>query len=123
MQFRHILTISAVLLGSTVLPAQAEEMPYQEENHPPITSGYLYLEDVSNGQVLWTVEGDTRIYPASMTKVMAGLILIENSPDLDRRILITDEMWTGLIEANASPLNPRVEMQSRSFSSLTLLVA
>ena len=102
MQFRHILTISAVLLGSTVLPAQAEEMPYQEENHPPITSGYLYLEDVSNGQVLWTVEGDNRIYPASMTKVMAGLILIENSPDLDRRILITDEMWNGLIEANAS---------------------
>ena len=102
MQFGRKLTISAVLLSSAVLPAQAEEMPYQEENHPPVTSGYLYLEDVSNGQVLWTMEGDTRIYPASMTKVMAGLILIENSTDLEQQILITDAMWAGLIEADAS---------------------
>ncbi len=90
------------LLAGSVLPAAAEEYPYQDDEKPPVTSGYLYLEDAGNGQVLWTVNPDERIYPASMTKVMSAVLMIETGADPDETVLITDEMWNGLIEANAS---------------------
>ena len=98
---RNIFFSSLLLFGS-VLPAHAEEYPYQDENHPPVTSGYVYLKDTDNGQVLWSFNADDRIYPASTTKVMSAILMIEGCPDLDETVLITQEMWDGLIEANAS---------------------
>ena len=99
--FRRMILVLTLLAGN-VLPAAAEEYPYQDDEKPPVTSGYLYLEDAGNGQVLWTVNPDERIYPASMTKIMAAVLLIEIGTDPDETVLITDEMWNGLIEANAS---------------------
>ena len=99
--FRSMILTFALLSGS-VLPAAAEEYPYQDDEFPPVTSGYVYLEDAGNGQVLWTVNPDERIYPASMTKVMSAVLMIETGADPDETVLITEAMWAGLIEANAS---------------------
>ena len=98
----NTILLSALLLLGSGTAVRAEEYPYQEEDHPPITSGYLYLTDTDNGQVLWTVGGEERIYPASMTKVMSAVIMIEGCPELEETVRITDAMWSGLIEANAS---------------------
>ena len=91
-----------LLLFRMMNPVQAEEYPYTDEQTPEITSTNAYLIDLDNGQVIWSFSGETELYPASMTKVMTAVIALEELPDPQERIPITDAMWTGLIEADAS---------------------
>lgn len=70
--------------------------------YPTVNSDYLYLEDSETGQVLWSVNPDTKMYPASMTKMMTEILAIEHLPDVNTAIPITDEMLSGLAEANAT---------------------
>lgn len=98
-----------LLLASTVpLPVQAEEMPKihadasAELTYPEITSDYLILEDLDTGQILWSVNPDAQMYPASMTKMMTEIIAIEAFSDTSQTIEITADMLAGLAEANAT---------------------
>lgn len=105
------LFCSALLLFTSILtPVSAEETSsapqssrsdYTETNAPDITSTYCYLMDADTDQVLLDRNGEERMEPASMTKMMTAILTIENL-DLNQQITITDEMWDGLIEANAS---------------------
>ena len=96
------LFLSALLLFSMIDTVKAQDYPYTDETTPTITSTNAYLIDIDNGQVIWSFNGETEIYPASMTKVMTAVIALETLTDLEERITITDEMWAGLIEADAS---------------------
>ena len=46
--------------------------------------------------------GRLRFYPASMTKIMTVILGIENFDDLDEKITLTDEMFAGLYEQDAT---------------------
>ena len=67
-----------------------------------LNSDYVYLVDADSGQVLFERNGEEKMYPASMTKVMTAMIVLEHTDNLRETVLITDEMWYGLYEANAS---------------------
>lgn len=67
-----------------------------------IVSDDAYVIDTDNDQVLASKNADTRMYPASMTKIMTGILAIEKLTDLDQKITITNEMIDGLAEAEAS---------------------
>lgn len=51
--------------------------------------------DVDTGEILYYKNMDDRHYPASITKVMTGLLLIENA-DLDDTITFSQDCWNGL---------------------------
>ena len=92
--------ISLLTICSLTLTAAAEnEHP---DNAPDIASEYVYLVDTGNGQVIWSLNSEDRMYPASMTKLMTEILAIEALSDKDERIMITPEMAAGLFEANAS---------------------
>lgn len=67
-----------------------------------LTSDYAYVMDPDTGQVLLDKGSTDRIYPASMTKIMTAIAVLDTSPDLDATVTITDDMLAGLYEANAS---------------------
>ena len=67
-----------------------------------LNSDYVYLMDADSGQELFSRNAEERMYPASMTKVMTAVVVLENTDSLWETVPVTDEMWTGLIEANAS---------------------
>ena len=48
------------------------------------------------------MKGDEKIYPASMTKIMTAIVAIENLDDLDQEITLTQEMFAGLYEQDAT---------------------
>lgn len=98
---KRILTVIVLLLGCTIVPL-AEEYGYEEENPPSVTSDYIYLIDIDNGQVLWSMRGEDAMYPASLTKIMTAVLAMESLSDFEERILITEDMWAGLVEENAS---------------------
>jgi D-alanyl-D-alanine carboxypeptidase len=89
-------------LFPSALEVHAETTFYVPQDVPAVQSSYVYLLDRTNGQVLVDIRGEEKMYPASLTKMMTEIVAIENLPDLDQTILITAEMWSGLLEANAS---------------------
>ncbi len=56
-----------------------------------IKSAAAILVDVSSGQAMATKEADTRIYPASMTKVMTVLVVCENAKSATDKLTVTQE--------------------------------
>lgn len=92
--------ISLLTICSLTLTGIAEnEHP---DDAPDITSEYVYLVDSGNGQVIWSLNSEDRMYPASMTKLMTEILAIEALTEPDERVMITPEMTAGLYEANAS---------------------
>ena len=67
-----------------------------------INSPYAVLMQVKGGKIIGNMKGDEKIYPASMTKIMTVILGIENFDDLDEKITLTDEMFAGLYEQDAT---------------------
>lgn len=110
---KNIAGLSALLLGLScavplpslaeeAIPVELETIEYHIQGYPDLTSQRILLEDTDSGQVLLEQGADEQMYPASMTKLMTEIIAIENLPDLNQTITMTDEMWAGLLEADAS---------------------
>ncbi len=90
-----------VKLLCTLVMVLGLQVPFGTETLT-LDSDHVFLMDADSGQVLINEGGDERIYPASMTKVMTALIVLENTDSTEETVYITNEMWNGLIEANAS---------------------
>ncbi|MEE8808699.1 MAG: D-alanyl-D-alanine carboxypeptidase family protein [Lactimicrobium sp.] len=102
------LILAAVLTANTMnIPVHAES---QETNSSASTlsldvnleSDDAYVIDPENGQILLDQNSDEKIYPASMTKIMTAVVVLESGISLDQTVTITDEMLNGLYEAEAA---------------------
>lgn len=49
------------------------------------------LYSLDTGDILYSQNADTKVYPASLTKMLSAVVLIENTPDLDAEILTYTE--------------------------------
>ena len=67
-----------------------------------ILSDYAILMDKESGTVYATKKAHTKMYPASMTKMMTAYLILENTKDLSQKVKITKDMVKGLQEENAS---------------------
>lgn len=67
-----------------------------------LNSSYGYMIRLRDQFVMMDKGGSDRIYPASMTKLMTLIVAIENLPDLDDRVILSDEMIRNLYEEGAS---------------------
>ncbi len=60
-----------------------------------------FLADPESGFVLYENNADTQMYPASTTKIMTALLVLENVDDLDALAEVTEEDFIG-VEADTS---------------------
>lgn len=60
------------------------------------------LVRLDNHKVLMQKNSREKIYPASLTKIMTAIVAIEELPDLRENIKLTNSMFQGLYEADAS---------------------
>lgn len=67
-----------------------------------INSPYAILIQARNGKTVGDINGEQRIYPASLTKMMTCLTAIEEIGNLNKEITLTQEMFAGLYEQNAT---------------------
>lgn len=99
------IALAGVLLMSGCQPGASEETgtaAFAARELPSVMSEYVFLEDADTGQVLWDTRSTDQMYPASMTKLMTGILAIEHIPDLTQKYMITNEIMAGLIEAQAN---------------------
>ena len=91
---------------------------YFDENLPlSFTPDYLYapaciLIDAPSGEVLMELNADSRMYPASTTKIMTLLLALENS-DLDEVVTIPASASDIPADSSLVPVYPGEEMSMR----------
>lgn len=90
------LTAPATALLSPVTAA-AEETGYSADVPPQVQAQSAYLKDRTTGTVLLNVNSGDRRYPASTTKVMTALLVLENAK-LDDTVTIAEEDFAALDE-------------------------
>ena len=85
--------------------------PWMEEMKKPvvkeldlsgINSPYAALIQARNGRTVGEISGEEKMYPASLTKMMTCLVAIEEIGNLNKEITLTQEMFAGLYEQNAT---------------------
>ena len=86
---------------STVIQKQDDSASYLQLD-VSLQSDDAYVIDAENGQVLLDQNSEAKIYPASMTKIMTAVVVLESGLSLDQTVTITDEMLDGLYEAEAA---------------------
>ena len=67
-----------------------------------INSSHGILIQARSGKVLGEIGGEERIYPASLTKMMTAIVAIEKLDDLNTEITLSQEMFAGLYEQDAT---------------------
>ncbi len=81
---------------------QTPEKPVSVLSPDVIESVYGYLVRLSDGSVVLDKNSQELMYPASMTKVLTALVAIEQLPNLDETVLMTQELINPLYEEGAS---------------------
>lgn len=67
-----------------------------------INSSYAVLMQAGSGKVVGDIDGETPMYPASMTKIMTAIVAIENLSDLNQEITVTNDMVADLYAQDAT---------------------
>lgn len=70
--------------------------PVKELDVTGVNSTNVVLMDAKSGKVIGDLNGDERIYPASMTKIMTAILALESFSDLDREITLSDDIFYAL---------------------------
>ena len=83
-----MLAIAPVLMLSFIITNQ--KALAHPEDEPIITSETAILIDAKSGQVIFDKDADSKMYPASITKIITGIIAIEQS-DLSDIVQISKE--------------------------------
>ena len=67
-----------------------------------INSSYAVLMQAGSGKIVGDINGETPMYPASMTKIMTTIVAIENLSDLNQEITLTNDMVADLYAQDAT---------------------
>ncbi|MBR0598025.1 D-alanyl-D-alanine carboxypeptidase family protein [Sinanaerobacter chloroacetimidivorans] len=88
--------------AARVPPSKTEPYPSISISSDKLNSPHAILIRLTDATVLMQKNSEEKIYPASLTKMMTAIVAIENLPDLKGEIKLTNSMFQGLYEANAS---------------------
>ncbi|MBQ7027564.1 MAG: D-alanyl-D-alanine carboxypeptidase [Ruminococcus sp.] len=82
-----------------VYPKKSSESVEFSEDYDAVNAVLMCVED---NEIIAYRENSTRMYPASLTKVMSLIVAVENISDLSDTVLITNDMVGPMIAQNAS---------------------
>ena len=78
---RLLSGLLAFVLAAVMLFSPAAAISYEPDF--TVTSEAVYLENLDTGLVLYEKNTDKQMYPASLTKIMTAILVLENVKDLD----------------------------------------
>lgn len=86
----------------TETPTPEPTQPVQTVSSEYLHSTHAILIRAEDGAVMMDKAASEQAYPASITKVMTAILAIENLPDLEEQLTISEEMFAELTEQGAS---------------------
>ena len=79
---------STFLLVILILTNFNYKTAYAESKPPELSSKGVVLMDATTGEVLYSKEENTQYYPASTTKVLTALVVLDNVKNLDEKVTV-----------------------------------
>lgn len=96
-----ILLFSCIfLISACVVPAAAYKPDFD------VSAEAVILLNLDSDITIFSRNADTKLYPASLTKLMTAVLLVENTPDLEKEVItaskeaVNSVLGTGLVVAN-----------------------
>ncbi len=90
-----LLIFAFIIQFSTHLTVSADFVPVVDK----IYSEGVYMVNLDTDVVIYAKNENKRFYPASITKIMTAIVVLENCPDLDSSVRVgydsTNEFWEG----------------------------
>ena len=93
MRNKFAIALLTLYLGLCQITSLYAEELYElaPEREPPVYSAAsVVVMDASTGTVLYSSAGNEILYPASITKIMTALLVLEHTPDLSERMEFSD---------------------------------
>lgn len=91
------------LLANNIITDELESNERTEDIFKNITAPNLLLAETTTGKILYERNSDERIYPASLTKLMTAILVVENC-ELDEIVTVSDNavnsVPSGYVNAN-----------------------
>ena len=87
---------------STPVPLSIEPAPSVSITPDELNSPNAILIRLKDHAILMQKNSEEKIYPASLTKMMTAIVAIEELPDLNEEIKLTNSTFQGLYGADAS---------------------
>jgi D-alanyl-D-alanine carboxypeptidase len=93
---RKIIFLIAIIQIFLAIPVVAsdEAKSHATEFSPNYSAGSVLVMDAETGVVLYETQGFTRRYPASITKIMTALVVLEEVQDLYERVIFSENAVT-----------------------------
>lgn len=96
------LLLTILLLFLTVFPVFAEQFPDPETGEPfSVAAKAAMLVDLNTGKIIYEQNADEKIYPASLTKIMTCLLVLENG-NLSDTVTVTADAFHGLDDSSST---------------------
>ena len=67
-----------------------------------IDSASAILVDLKKGETIFSKESEVRVYPASITKILTAIVVLENIDDLNEKVILSKEMFYDTYASNAT---------------------
>lgn len=91
-----------ILTFITIISIVSCSVSAYQINEFSLNANTAILLSLDTGEVLYSQNADQKVYPASLTKILAAVILIENTPDLDSEIITTTKSALRAISGTGS---------------------
>lgn len=100
-----VIMVTLLLSNHTIMVPYFSSIVYAQVAEPSVQSGGAIIIEADSGRVLYEKNPDTRYYPASITKILTALLVIEHS-NLDSKVVYSRSATTNL-ESGAVTLGVR----------------
>lgn len=97
------LSVFFLIMNSILVNIVFPTISYANETTQEINvrSEAVILADADTGEILYEKNADERMYPASITKLMTAMVVLDNCDNLDESITISDDAYMqGLVNSS-----------------------
>lgn len=116
---RTYVLVLLVVVAVIVLPAD-QMLASPSAGEPLIAAGAAVLLEQSTGKVLFSKAAEQKMYPASLTKLLTALVVLEYGGDLNQQVQVGQELW--LVKPNSSraglEVSDRVSLRNLIYAML-----
>ena len=105
----HRKRYALVSLILCVLLALSPGIPAFADYGGEVSPSSVLLMDPDSGEVLFEKDADSRVWPASTTKILTALVVLDQTPDLNTVVNVDGAALTGIYEGDDSTLVPMLK--------------
>ncbi|HPR24390.1 MAG TPA: D-alanyl-D-alanine carboxypeptidase family protein [Bacillota bacterium] len=95
------ITVTVFFSGFSAVIAETEDIPVSEKPMGKINARSAVLMDAKSGNILFEKEADKRLYPASCTKILSVIVVIENADLTDIVTVSNNAVMKGISHRGA----------------------